>query len=450
MAREDRGPTSDDEDELEGGPPAHRFAQRPPTADSAHGPCLTSHRPRQKKKIETDARQRAMRKDATLASLESTTPPAPMPRVLQKAAQAVLISIPFAADDFRATKPRWIGYIDWDGKYALRFRWRPLPLTYLAGKRMSSSTDAGRIIRILIAPPLPGEDWGPVVRAATAAMRAARENMTFPAAASQHRRAYGDGFPTATRGFSFGTGREEVGNIKAFVCPERRAMEELLTDPSIIRMATYPLPHLQALCYPIFADYHETKRALLKKNPHLHRTFSRSPFTAVTANLGPASVSPPHLDGRNKADGMCLIGALGDFNADKGAHLVLWDYGLMIRFPAGCSSMIPSAEGEERYSLIQYSAGGLFRWVANGFRSDRSWLSSATEEDLEQREEERKARCCHRREEILPVERRQGQQLQRAGEGGGVGFRGRRGLQRFDGRMTAKRKVRLLKKTRRT
>ncbi|KAJ7799450.1 hypothetical protein B0H14DRAFT_2388030, partial [Mycena olivaceomarginata] len=262
----------------------------------------------------------------------------------------------------------------------------------------------GRIIGILIAPPLPGEDWGPVVRAATAAMRAARENMTFPAAASQHRRAYGDGFPTATRGFSFGTGREEVGNIKASSAQNAAAMEELLTDPSIIRMATYPLPHLQALCYPIFADYHETKRALLKKNPHLHRTFSRSPFTAVTANLGPASVSPPHLDGRNKADGMCLIGALGDFNADKGAHLVLWDYGLMIRFPAGCSSMIPSAvvthsntpiqEGEERYSLIQYSAGGLFRWVANGFKSDRSWLSSATEEDLEQREEERKARCA--------------------------------------------------------
>jgi hypothetical protein len=82
---------------------------------------------------------------------------------------------------------------------------------------------------------------------------------------------------------------------------------------------------------------------------------------------------------------------------------VLWDYGLMIRFPAGCSSMIPSAlvthsnapiqEGKERYSLVQYSAGGLFHWVTNGFKSDHSWLSSATEEDLEQREEERNARC---------------------------------------------------------
>lgn len=165
MAREDRGPTSDDEDELEEAPlltASHNVHQQP-TAPTGPASALTGLA---KKKERNRRRQRAMRKDATLASLESTTPPAPTPRVLQKAAQAVPISIPFAADDFRATKPRWIGltqplehpllahyhdtdflkkhlrYIDWDGKYALRFRWRPLPLTYLAGKRMSSSTDA--------------------------------------------------------------------------------------------------------------------------------------------------------------------------------------------------------------------------------------------------------------------------------------------------------------------
>jgi hypothetical protein len=94
-------------------------------------------------------------------------------------------------------------------------------------------------------------------------------------------------------------------------------------------------------------------------------------FAAVTVNLGPASVSPPHTDGANKADGMCLIGALGSFDAEKGGHIVCWDYNLIIQFPAGCSVLIPSAvvthsntpiqEGEERYSIIQYSAGTLFR-----------------------------------------------------------------------------------------
>lgn len=134
----------------------------------------------------------------------------------------------------------------------------------------------------------------------------------------------------------------------------------------------------------------------------MRHLFPRTPFTALTANFGPFSVSPPHADQDNKADGMCLIGALGEFDADKGGHLVLWDYNLVIRFPAGCSVLIPSAvvthsntpiqAGEDRLSLIQYSAGGLFRWVANGFKSDLAWHAKATDADLKQREEERKAR----------------------------------------------------------
>jgi hypothetical protein len=51
----------------------------------------------------------------------------------------------------------------------------------------------------------------------------------------------------------------------------------------------------------------------------------------------------------------------------------------------------PHPRREERFSLIQYSAGGLFRWVNNGFQSDCSWLESATAEDIEQRQAEREA-----------------------------------------------------------
>ncbi|KAJ7881317.1 hypothetical protein B0H14DRAFT_2182725, partial [Mycena olivaceomarginata] len=90
----------------------------------------------------------------------------------------------------------------------------------------------------------------------------------------------------------------------------------------------------------IFADYHATKQTLFQKNPHLRCTFTCSPFAAVTANLGPISVSPPHADFGNKADGMCLIGALGDFNADQGRHLMCRDYNL--RFPPGSSILIQS------------------------------------------------------------------------------------------------------------
>jgi hypothetical protein len=101
---------------------------------------------------------------------------------------------------------------------------------------------------------------------------------------------------------------------------------------------------------------------------------------------------------------MCLIGALGAFDADQGRHLVCWDYDLIVCFPPGCSILIPSAvvthsntpiqDGEEWFSLIQYSAGGLFHWVNNGFQSNHSWLESATAEDVARREAERKAHCA--------------------------------------------------------
>ncbi|KAJ7862662.1 hypothetical protein B0H14DRAFT_2349430, partial [Mycena olivaceomarginata] len=264
----------------------------------------------------------------------------------------------------------------------------------------------GHIIGVLIAPPVPGEEWDSVVQAATDALRKARDKMTFPAGAYHHRRAYGDGegFPTALHGFAFGGGREEVGNIKASSARNAAATEELLEDPNVIRIATSPLPLFEALCYPIFADYHRTKQTLLQQNSSLRRTFPRSPFAAIAFNLGPVAVSPLHTDAGNKADGMCLISALGDFDPAQGGHLVCWDYDLIIRFPPGCSILIPSAvvthsntpiqAGEERFSIIQYSAGGLFRWVDNGFKSDRAWLASATAKDVERREEKRRARCA--------------------------------------------------------
>ncbi|KAF8139523.1 hypothetical protein K438DRAFT_1785611 [Mycena galopus ATCC 62051] len=92
------------------------------------------------------------------------------------------------------------------------------------------------------------------------------------------------------------------------------------------------------------------------------------------------TVTRCHVDGLNLAWGWCSITALGNFDADYGGHLVLWDLKLVIRFPAGSTILLPSAtlrhsnvgiaEEETRYSFTQFSAAGLFRWVDNGFKSD--------------------------------------------------------------------------------
>ncbi|KAJ7821874.1 hypothetical protein B0H14DRAFT_2598895 [Mycena olivaceomarginata] len=380
MACEDVGLASDEDedDEVEEATQENaRYPHNTPVATPAPSLPLTGD---QKKKDQNRRRQRA----------KPLLPPLHPPRNLEKAAASVPIKVAFAADDFRVRKQRWTGlakpvdhpllahanepevlkqhmqYVNWQGE-----------------KCHVIINRGGHVIGVLVWPPAPGETWEAVVQAATAAMRAARDKMLFPPSACSHRRG---NFPAPADGFGFGGGRKTVGNIKASSQTNRAAMDELLEDQSIQRMATYPIPVFQAVCFPIYSDYHHAKQTLLQKNPHLRRIFARSPFAAVTANLGPVSVSPPHTDAGNKADGMCLIGALGNFDADKGGHLHTHP------FRRGYSLKHAYPRWEDRFSLIQYSAGGLFRWIANGFRSDLAWAASASTAGLARREEDRKSR----------------------------------------------------------
>ncbi|KAJ6564338.1 hypothetical protein B0H19DRAFT_874076, partial [Mycena capillaripes] len=61
-------------------------------------------------------------------------------------------------------------------------------------------------------------------------------------------------------------------------------------------------------------------------------------FAAATFNFGPVTVTLPHLDIANLAWGWCTITPLGNFDPDKGGHLILWDLRLVILY----SDLIPS------------------------------------------------------------------------------------------------------------
>lgn len=118
--------------------------------------------------------------------------------------------------------------------------------------------------------------------------------------------------------------------------------------------------------------------------PNLSHNFHNSVFPAVTFNCGPRTIALRHLDTGNIAGGLCAITPLGDFDADVSAHLILFPFKLMIRFPSGSTALIPSATvhhgntslqaGETRCSMTQYCAGGLFRWVDYGFKTAKSLL----------------------------------------------------------------------------
>ncbi|KAK7050378.1 hypothetical protein R3P38DRAFT_2391354, partial [Favolaschia claudopus] len=101
--------------------------------------------------------------------------------------------------------------------------------------------------------------------------------------------------------------------------------------------------------------------------------------------------------------GWCSITSLGNFDPDKGGHLIMWDLKLIIRFPPGYTILIPSAlirhsntsiqPHEKRFSFTQYTAAGIFRFVDNDFRSDVSVeASSMTDAERAERVEARKRR----------------------------------------------------------
>jgi hypothetical protein len=149
---------------------------------------------------------------------------------------------------------------------------------------------------------------------------------------------------------------------------------------------------------PLLFAFYTAQMGLLAGWKSMRRNFPGSVFAACTFNFGPRTICAPHLDFANLAWGWCAITALGDFDPDLGGHLILWDLRMVIRFPPGSTILIPSAlirhsnvpirAHEYRGSFVQYTAGGLFRWVRNGFRTDENWGKSASAEEKAARQAE--------------------------------------------------------------
>lgn len=101
--------------------------------------------------------------------------------------------------------------------------------------------------------------------------------------------------------------------------------------------------------------------------------FDDSPFCATTFNLGPKASTVVHRDSKNLIGGICAIIVLGLFNHRTSGHLILHDIQTIIEVRSGDIIYIPSAgiahsnsslkTHEDRCSIVQYTAGGLFRRV---------------------------------------------------------------------------------------
>jgi len=131
----------------------------------------------------------------------------------------------------------------------------------------------------------------------------------------------------------------------------------------------------------------KTLQKLFEHYPFLTHNFTNSVFPAASFNCGPRTVSLDHVDFNNLSHGLCALTALGAYDHTLGGHLILFGLKLAVQFPVGSTVLIPSGciehgntpigEGETRLSIAQYAAGGLFRWVAYGFRSVKFLLKTA-------------------------------------------------------------------------
>ena len=143
--------------------------------------------------------------------------------------------------------------------------------------------------------------------------------------------------------------------------------------------------------------------ALLQHDCELYRNFYNSIWSSMTINFGPRTYCKQHRDFNNLPFGICSIYGAGTYNSKEGGHLVLWEAGLVVEFPAGSTILIPSAvlthsnvpvpKESTRYSITQYTAGGLFRWVEHGFQSEESYWESLTAEECAEETERRKGRA---------------------------------------------------------
>ncbi|KAJ7254621.1 hypothetical protein B0H12DRAFT_1016828 [Mycena haematopus] len=245
----------------------------------------------------------------------------------------------------------------------LIFRRTPRPLV----------DNQGRIFAVLVGQP--DEDgYGAAARNVFDFIKREGFATHFPASMRHHRRGL---FAAINVGLTHGKGQltptwMDNGEYTGLAA-------RLLAHQDIIRMANFASAVFALWAPRLHGYYADNNKQLQARLPNLRRPFPKSVFSCVAFNFGPRVRTFKHRDVCNLPFGWCAVQALGQFDATKGGHLVLWDIDLVVEFPAGALILLPSATiahsnvsvqaNEERMSFTQFTAGALFRYVDNGFRT---------------------------------------------------------------------------------
>ncbi|KAL1751667.1 hypothetical protein FB107DRAFT_221538 [Schizophyllum commune] len=210
-------------------------------------------------------------------------------------------------------------------------------------------------------------------------------------------------FPASAHGHSYGGGQTEPMNI-AEKPANKPLFQRVLKHPGMERIAGYVNGVARGWAPDLHAFQRQYRRRLLSHHPNLQTNFRSSVWSSITVNYGPRTVTFPHRDFSNIPWGWCPITALGNYDYRRGGHLILWELRLVVEFPPGSTIIIPSsilthsnvaiAANETRYSVTQYTAGGLIRWVDQGYQTKEAFLASLSPQ--QRAEEELKAKRRYR------------------------------------------------------
>ncbi|RXW15677.1 hypothetical protein EST38_g10176 [Candolleomyces aberdarensis] len=176
-----------------------------------------------------------------------------------------------------------------------------------------------------------------------------------------------------------GGGQKHPGNLAQRLRSRCKLVQSILLNKSIKRIAGFQSSAFYFLAPKLYWRYANDLGRLYDSQSELCWNFEGSIYPCVAFNCGPQSITTLHFDQGNLSHGLCAVTPLGNFDWKKGGHLVLWELKLVLEFPPGTVALLPSAavkhcntpiqKGEERMSITQFAAGGLFRWVAYGMRS---------------------------------------------------------------------------------
>ncbi|TFK81527.1 hypothetical protein K466DRAFT_501975 [Polyporus arcularius HHB13444] len=175
---------------------------------------------------------------------------------------------------------------------------------------------------------------------------------------------------------------QTVGRLVHGSKENEAVVRDLVNVPAVKRIANFGNACLQRFGPNLYKSYDEVLTDLCDRDPTLYRNWPNNVFACATFNVGSRTTTVKHTDHLNLSYGWCVITAIGNYDPTRGGHAVLWELRMVIEFPPLRSILIPSAvvshsntdiaDGEVRYSLTQYSAGGLFRWVAAGHQTLKS------------------------------------------------------------------------------